>query len=118
MTVINIYKREDMLKDMADAAERIGKVGEVMEWVCDCKCGHAQWFQRVKGGMTFISQAWPVNAEPSVLVLESRREVDLFVTHACRVLRGSGDDAIAEARAKAYAKFVWMVWDGKKELAN
>jgi hypothetical protein len=105
------YRREDMLANLARVtSEHTGARG-VTAWVCDCGCDIAMWFQRTDKGLAFAQQAWPHGVTPVVAVMETREEVETFVTTTVVNLRlKNGPRDAIEARARSFKEAVWSAW--------
>lgn len=108
--LVNRYLREDMLDDLLDATKTHTGAREPVMWVCDCGCDIAQWYRRTDAGLAFTQQAWPPGRTPIVVIMETRSDVEKFVTKAVEGIRRNGSTEAIEARAKSFEKAVWAAW--------
>lgn len=109
-TLLDKYRREDMLSDLADATKSYDWRGPVSEWVCDCGCDNASWCQRVSGGMAYYQQAWPHGATLRVVIFETHEEVEVFLAKMATT-----PVATNQPRYESFCTWVRSCWDSRIE---
>jgi hypothetical protein len=112
MALMDRYRREDMLANLARVTNAHTGARGVHTWVCDCGCDIAMWFQRTDKGLAFTQQSWPHGEKPLVITLETREEVQAFVveTIANMLMKNDPADTRIDARLKAFREAVWGAW--------
>lgn len=114
---VDLYRREDVLEDLEHATRDHTGRRAVVEWVCDCGCNIAFFFQRTDQGLALARQAMPRGEPLAIIVFETRDEVQRCVAATAANIRAAGAgvnvDALRaqiEARAASFEKAVWTVW--------
>jgi hypothetical protein len=110
--MLDRYEREDMLENLVAATSKHTGVRKPVEWICDCGCDIAQWYQRTDAGLAFTQQAWPMGVTPYVIVMETRDEVERFVGGTVASMRQKrvGSVETIEERIRRFEKAVWSAW--------